>query len=296
MWGSDDEPSMKTRCLRRAKDSKPGCTSDSSRGRIVVFTDFVMYYYPMGEVIFQTALPISGFLYSPFIAILLAVFPPRALRLPCFMGDPVDVLCHTLPSSFSMARSSRTEDPVALHCSRPLLLSPHAQPTGGSGQHLHDRRYSRHAPSQRSRLRYADLWSFQIVFLTIPFLLKTSWPHDFVFLPFTQALFVWWLRKGRTAASESDIALNRSEGSLLSRHHRFSRTRISVAFILLSVVLSNIVFFNIFGNFTSFGFCSFLFVANLLLLIALYVQLLAPLSCGINMMAAQPDSFNIFLT
>jgi hypothetical protein len=45
---------------------------------------------------------------------------------------------------------------------------------------------------------------------------------------------------------------------------------------LPSVVLSNIVFFNLFGDFTRYGFYGFLFWANLLLLIALYVQLLPP--------------------
>ena len=40
---------------------------------------------------------------------------------------------------------------------------------------------------QRARLRQAHLWSFQIVFLSIPFVFKTSWPHDFVFLPFTNS-------------------------------------------------------------------------------------------------------------
>jgi len=41
-----------------------------------LFCDFVIYYYPMGEAIFRTGLPVEGFLYSPFVAILLAVFPP----------------------------------------------------------------------------------------------------------------------------------------------------------------------------------------------------------------------------
>ena len=40
------------------------------------FCDFATFYYPMGEAIFQTKLPLEGFVYSPFIAILLAVFPP----------------------------------------------------------------------------------------------------------------------------------------------------------------------------------------------------------------------------
>ena len=40
-----------------------------------LFCDFADYYYPMGESILYTGLPIDGFVYSPFIAILLVIFP-----------------------------------------------------------------------------------------------------------------------------------------------------------------------------------------------------------------------------
>jgi hypothetical protein len=93
----------------RTRNSLPTDTRAPSRGRIVMlvagtalilvvyhaltwrsfvnsidafkelFCDFVIYYYPMGEAIFRTGLPIDGFLYSPFIAILLAIFPPLGL-------------------------------------------------------------------------------------------------------------------------------------------------------------------------------------------------------------------------
>ena len=49
-----------------------------------LFSDFVIYYYPMGEAIFQTELPVSGYLYSPFIAILLAIFP--------LLGQPLSLV------------------------------------------------------------------------------------------------------------------------------------------------------------------------------------------------------------
>jgi hypothetical protein len=39
------------------------------------FCDFVDYYYPTGEAAFRTGLPAEGFLYSPFVAVLLAVYP-----------------------------------------------------------------------------------------------------------------------------------------------------------------------------------------------------------------------------
>ena len=55
--------------------------------------------------------------------------------------------------------------------------------------------------------------------------------------------------------------------------------RAAVAFFLLmpSIVISNIVFFNLFGDFSGYGFYGFLFWAGLLLLIALYVELLPDL-------------------
>ena len=46
--------------------------------------------------------------------------------------------------------------------------------------------------------------------------------------------------------------------------------------LLPSIVLSNIVFFVLFGDFDHYGFRGFLFWANLLLLVALYVQFLPP--------------------
>jgi heme exporter protein D len=49
-----------------------------------------------------------------------------------------------------------------------------------------------------------------------------------------------------------------------------------VTFFLLlsSIVFSNIVFFNLFGDFIRYGFYGFLFWANLLLLMASYLHLL----------------------
>ena len=46
-----------------------------------MFCDFATFFYPMGEAISQTKLPIKGFVYSPCIAILPAVSPPSSLIL-----------------------------------------------------------------------------------------------------------------------------------------------------------------------------------------------------------------------
>jgi hypothetical protein len=115
---------------------------------------------------------------------------------------------------------------------------------------------------QRARLRHANLWSFQILFLTIPFVLKTSWPHDFFFLSFIHAFLAWRLLGGEEAAPGTDTTTKRH--------------RVAVAFFLLlpSIVVSNVVFFNLFDSFFGYGFYGFLFWANLLLLMAFYVELL----------------------
>ncbi|NTV51345.1 MAG: hypothetical protein HGA69_00715 [Desulfobulbaceae bacterium] len=44
-----------------------------------LFCDFREYYYPMGEAILHAGLPVNGFLYSPFNALLLAAFRPLGL-------------------------------------------------------------------------------------------------------------------------------------------------------------------------------------------------------------------------
>ena len=57
-----------------------------------LFCDFVIYYYPMGEAIFRMELPVPGFLYSPFNAILLAVFPPLGLTASLVVWGILQVL------------------------------------------------------------------------------------------------------------------------------------------------------------------------------------------------------------
>jgi hypothetical protein len=345
-----------------------------------LFSDFVIYYYPMGEAIFQTELPVSGYLYSPFIAILLAIFPllghtlslvlwgilqilfvilyllffrwlvPSELKFQLLfvaltlfsfplvlnlLGGQVSVfmivgilgmlvleerghrsagaglLAYAVsfkfyPILFLAPFASRRKIRVLLFgaaaCVTLLFVvpgiflgiddmlrfygallnsfkdsgwvteNPHSQyfphlilrltgVTGHNGRAnvllLYLISYSIAAANmglifliQRARLRLANLWSFQIVFMTIPFVLKTSWAHDFVFLSFTQALMVWWLLEGKKA------------------------TVVTCFLLLPSIVFSNIVFFNLFGNFMHYGYFGFLFWANLLLLIATYIQLL----------------------
>lgn len=126
---------------------------------------------------------------------------------------------------------------------------------------------------QRARLPHADMWSFQLVCLTIPFILKTSWPHDFVFLPFTQAFLAWRLLAGERAAPGALDGAERSHSSTLRARTPGARNAVTSA-LLLSVLFSNIVFYNLVSGFVRYGHLAFLFWADLLLLIASYVMLL----------------------
>lgn len=346
-----------------------------------LFCDFIIYYYPMGEAIFSTEVPVSGFLYSPFIAILLAIFPllgikaslvlwgilqaffvvlylllfrllvPGRLQIQLLfvaltlssyplllnlLGGQVSVFMIVailgllilyergnkitgaglfalavsfkfypilFIAPFTARRDIRFFFFAAGACGAILVVvpgvllgrgdtlhfysalfdsfrdsgwvtaNPHSQYfphlvlrlSEAMGQNtqallpfLHLIAYGVAAANmgliflvQRARLRNAELWSFQIVFLTIPFVLKTSWPHDFVFLSFTQAFMAWHLLEEK-------------------------KTALLFFLLLPSIVFSNIVFFNLFGNFSLYGFYGFLFWASLLLLITIYIQLLLP--------------------
>jgi hypothetical protein len=112
---------------------------------------------------------------------------------------------------------------------------------------------------QRACLPFANLWSFHILFLTIPFVLLTSWPSDLIYISFAQGLLAW---------------------QLLEEKKNLHAMRIS-AFILLavSIIISNILFFNflffnIIANYQSYGFYGAVFWSNLLLLTVSYIQLL----------------------
>jgi hypothetical protein len=344
-----------------------------------LFCDFSDYYYPMGDAVFRTGVPVDGFLYSPLIAILLAVFPPvghetslvlwgilqclfvslylllgwRVLRAPrsiqllfpallfCtypllvnVMGGQVSVFI-MVPLLGMLAMDERDRPVaaagllalavsfkfypliflwlfVARRDARGLLLGAAACGTAlfvvpclflGAGgtlafygglleqfrdsgwvvinthsqffPHVVNRLTGGDAPLlplhlisysvaganlalvflvQRARMRHADLWSFLILLLTIPFILKTSWPHDFVFLPFTQAFLAWQLIERRATVPGPSTGL-------------------IWVLLLGSIAFSNVIFFHLFA-FGLYGYFAFVFWANLLLLIASYVLLL----------------------
>jgi hypothetical protein len=363
------------------------------------FCDFVDYYYPMGRAIFRTGLPVEGFLYSPFIAILLSVFGALGLNPALVLWGILQVLSvsvyvllfrRLVPAKPSiqclfvvltvssypallnlMAGSVSVFMTVAilgmliasergnrlaaggllafavsfkfypviffapyvarrdirfLHfgaaaCGGLLFIVPGVLIGPGEtlnfyGALLDSFResdwvvtnvHSQYVPHvvlrfagaagadlsavlpvlrwiafgialanvgllllvQRAGLRYADLWNFQLLFLTIPFVVKTSWPHDFVFLPFVQALLAWWLVAEKGADPGTVTAGDRLEPRKVGR-----RKSVVLLLLLTSIVISNVYFFNFVGNFSAYGFLAFPLWADLLLLVALYLVLL----------------------
>ena len=353
------------------------------------FCDFATFYYPMGEAIFQTKLPIEGFVYSPFIAILLAVFPPFGLDTSLLLWGvlqiifvilylfafrrlvpaklPIQLLFVALAlSSFPLLHNfkwgqvgifttvSILEAFVLLERDRrvfatallafatifkffPLIfIVPfifrrdfrfflYAIITCGgfliavpclllgidgmlnfysalldsyrhfdwvianyNSQHfphvllrlMNATRYDAHAALpllrwtsygiallnmglifgiQRARLPHADLWSFHLIFLSIPFFLTTSWPVDLVYLPFGQALLAWKILEGDKTLSWRHPLPVRKAASLL---------------LLASIVISNIVFFNFISDRLAYGSVGFIFWSDLLLLVVSYMELL----------------------
>jgi hypothetical protein len=368
------------------------------------FCDFVDYYYPMGEAIFHTKLPVEGFLYSPSVALLLSVFPTLGLNVSLILwgilqvlsliiclllfrrlvpaGLPIQLFFVALmlssfplllnyiagqvsifilaaifgmlffyergnrviaaallafavsfkffPLIFLVAFAARRDTRflmftfivccVFLFILPSVLLgvndslrfygvlfesfresdwvvtNPHSQffphlilrLVNVTGHYIHTYFPLLHWITyivaaanigllflvQRSRLQYANLWSLQILFLTTPFFLKTSWPHDFFFLPFTQAFLAWQLLRGEElyggVHTGGEISYSNTGQERISSRQR----TIMFFLLLLSIVASNVVFFNLFDNFFGYGFVGFLFWANLLLLIATYVELL----------------------
>jgi hypothetical protein len=375
-----------------------------------LFCDFIIYYYPMGEAIFRVELPVDGFLYSPFIAILLALFPPVGLTASLVLwgllqvasmvlyfvlfrrlvpaGLPIQLLfvglvfssfpvllnllagqvsilivvallglltfhqrgrhgtaagCLALAVSikfyplvflapFAGRRDRRFLLSAVGACVMCLLLfpavllgggdtirfygalvdafrdsawvaaNPHSQflphvvirlaeVTGHNAQaHLPILRWIAFGIAaanmalvvliRRARVRYADLWSFQLVFLTIPFFFKTSWPHDFVFLSFTQAFMAWWLLEGWRSGADERGTGERDQIPTWRESVFRGHTPVMLLLVLASIALSNIVFFNLLGSFYRYGFFGFLFWANLLLLIVSHVELLPPALLG----------------
>ena len=390
-----------------------------------LFSDFVLYYYPMGEAIFRTELPVRGFLYSPFAALLLAVFPPLGLTASLVLwgilqvlfvllylllfrrlvtaGLPIQLLFVALVLSsfplllnliagqvsvfmtvgalgalffnqrgrraagaalltfaasfkffpiiflapFAARRDTRFLLLAAAACVAFLFVLPALLLGGGDTIRFYgaladafrdsdwvvansDSQYFPHVALRlaeamghdvhahlpllrwiafgvaaanmvllflvhRAHLRHAHLWSFQLVFLTIPFVLKTSWPIEFIFLPFTQALLAWWLLGAKQAAPGADTEGRASHPAAWRERIPHGGAALAFCLLLASTVLPNMVFFNLLGDPYRYGFYGSLFWADLFLLVALYIELLPsalrrlrePQSAGIDRMGRE---------
>jgi hypothetical protein len=138
---------------------------------------------------------------------------------------------------------------------------------------------------QQARLRHGDLWSFHILFLSVPFVLKTSWPVDLVFISFAQALLAWKLLEGERAIPGSEAVWERPYKDDRHKHLALAHAFVSLFLLLTSIIISNIVFFNLFGDRFRYGFIGFIFWADLLLLVASYIELLPP---ALRLIRARP--------
>lgn len=87
-------------------------------------------------------------------------------------------------------------------------------------------------------------------FLCLPFLLRTSWPHYFVFLPFCQMLIFWRLWS--------------------MRHERRAWSLAFCAITLVSAALSSVFVFNMFPHWHMYSSRGLYLAADLLALVALY--------------------------
>ncbi len=120
---------------------------------------------------------------------------------------------------------------------------------------------------QRAGLLRSNLWSAAVLFLTVPFVLGTSWPVDLVPMSFVQAFLL-------TAILNGDTAILPGTGQDRSRTHlRTPRLAAAGMLVRFSMLFSNIVLFNFIGDRTTYGSFAFVFWADALLLITIYLLL-----------------------
>ena len=100
-----------------------------------------------------------------------------------------------------------------------------------------------------SDLEHRVVWAFLLLSVSIPFFVPTSWPHYFVYLPAFQACLLFIMNKDK---------------SVLLKY----------LLLFLSIVLANIIFFNVIANRQTYVGAGFLFWSNLSLLILAYIELL----------------------
>jgi len=100
--------------------------------------------------------------------------------------------------------------------------------------------------AQKKQVKDALVISTGLMFLSLPFIIQTSWSHYFVYLPFVQITLIHFFGK------ESKPALG---------------------FLVASCAASSILVFNLFPGWSAYNNAGMLFISNLLLLIAIYLWL-----------------------
>lgn len=104
----------------------------------------------------------------------------------------------------------------------------------------------------RLHLRYETYWAATLLFTALPFVVPTSWPHYFVYLPIVQVFALTVMAQQTPQRLRSAVRLC----------------------VLASMGLSNILTFNVVGR-AAFATSGCLFFSNLLILIPTYVCLLS---------------------
>jgi len=102
---------------------------------------------------------------------------------------------------------------------------------------------------QKRNIQDALVLSTALLFLSLPFIIQTSWSHYFVYLPFCQAAALMQVRQGDKEKSEFWLTLALTAGSCLA---------------------SSIFIFNAFPSWSEYNHMNMLFISNFLLLIAFY--------------------------
>lgn len=103
------------------------------------------------------------------------------------------------------------------------------------------------------RIDGAGVWVFLLAAATLPFVVPSSWPHYFVFLPFGQAYALHRL-----------TLAGRRPGTVLA---------VAVLLVLPSMAMASAALFVVMGGWQLFNYFGLVFWADLLMLLALYLAL-----------------------
>jgi hypothetical protein len=105
---------------------------------------------------------------------------------------------------------------------------------------------------QRRQRRDEYSLALVLLFLSLPFVVKTSWPHYFCYLPFCQtAIFSRLVSEWSPDADWGKVLL--------------------LSLLFLSIACSSVFVFNLFPNWQVYNAYGMLFLANILLLLCMYI-------------------------